>query len=119
MRLKPLEELGRLVAFQSTHPRGVRRRPRLLRGQGSRHFNPRTREGCDKMTDFRPMTLKHFNPRTREGCDAHRVEPFQGTSDFNPRTREGCDFRRAVEGGAQRISIHAPARGATPSNQAQ
>ena len=35
---------------------------------------------------------KHFNPRTREGCDSLGALPLSSYSDFNPRTREGCDL---------------------------
>ena len=33
---------------------------------------------------------------------------------FNPHTREGCDVQRVELGAISRVSIHAPARGATP-----
>ena len=124
-------------AFQSTHPRGVRRTsPRLASDIGI-YFNPRTREGCDlyfgttisRSLDFNPRTREgcddrpyrgtirrmDFNPRTREGCD-----PLAGSRwprlrpDFNPRTREGCDVHKGMQMlGLRVISIHAPARGAT------
>ena len=32
-----------------------------------------------------------FNPRTREGCDKVSFLLFGCHPDFNPRTREGCD----------------------------
>ncbi len=32
-------------------------------------FNPRTREGCDRLRHHPPQVLLGFNPRTREGCD--------------------------------------------------
>ncbi len=86
------------------------------------HFNPRTRTGCD--------------PRTRTGCDDNLWVSGARHPDFNPRTRTGCDQRRyrqlssafsfqsthphgvrRYQSGcgqsALRISIHAPARGAT------
>ena len=59
-------------------------------------------------------TLENFNPRTREGCDYVVLLNMKWLIYFNPRTREGCDvdnvdlFLRH-----RRISIHAPARGAT------
>ena len=35
------------------------------------------------------------------------------TQDFNPRTRTGCDMANGIWDEARKISIHAPARGAT------
>ena len=58
---------------------------------------------------------RHFNPRTREGCDAASIyDNAIKWADFNPRTREGCDMNLFAI--AQRkidISIHAPVKGAT------
>ena len=39
--------LSAMVAFQSTHPRGVRPAPRCPPHTAAPCFNPRTREGCD------------------------------------------------------------------------
>ena len=58
------------ILFQSTHPRGVRRGHRDG-GRGRQPcFNPRTRAGCDALnrTDEIPI-FSGFNPRTRAGCD--------------------------------------------------
>ena len=57
-----------------------------------------------------------FNPRTREGCDLWGVgNDKRITLGFNPRTREGCDLEgQAGLLGKVLVSIHAPARGATP-----
>ena len=78
------------------------------------YFNPRTREGCDKLIVHKIKAHGNFNPRTREGCDSpnnrmaplHKVisihAPARGATFsgrlllfcllyFNPRTREGCD----------------------------
>ena len=101
-------------AFQSTHPRGVRRemipiwedsthisihapargatRTSTSLGRLRPYFNPRTREGCDYAGGLRnPQVSGDFNPRTREGCDSRRSIYQEFISDFNPRTREGCD----------------------------
>ena len=54
-----------------------------------------------------------FNPRSREGSDGM---VFPATSDmiyFNPRSREGSDVRKIYGRGHGKISIHAPAKGAT------
>ena len=77
-------------------------------------FNPRAREGRDDTSE--PVNRRNdcFNPRAREGRDpasSHLVPP-QG---FNPRAREGRDLLPLlISYRAQIVSIHAPARGATP-----
>jgi len=59
-------------------------------------------------------TYWYFNPRTREGCDLQTFLPQAFGFDFNPRTREGCDKKgNSVGTRTQKISIHAPAKGAT------
>ena len=56
-----------------------------------------------------------FNPRTREGCDTGRATKRWEAACFNPRTREGCDENVHEEADFDYlVSIHAPARGATP-----
>ena len=99
-------------------------------------FNPRAREGRDGSD---PDGLKRdgvsihapargatgtiralgsptrcFNPRAREGRDIAPTSPCAITSSFNPRAREGRDQLRRVEIERGGVSIHAPARGATP-----
>jgi hypothetical protein len=58
-----------------------------------------------------------FNPRAREGRDFRRLrcaDPECGR--FNPRAREGRDKdSNSGELKEETVSIHAPARGATPS----
>ncbi len=60
-----------------------------------------------------------FNPRSREGSDNHaaNVSQFiQNLPCFNPRSREGSDGKSGkadAEMPCPRVSIHAPARGAT------
>ena len=83
-------DIAYAVMFQSTHPRGVRRRSTADSGAAS-----------------------YFNPRTREGCDSDFPEVRQKQVSFNPRTREGCDTYFDVHKWNNIVSIHAPARGAT------
>ena len=78
--------------FQSTHPRGVR---------------PSLRSPLSIMASF--------NPRTRVGCDRGLPCPVSARPCFNPRTRVGCDRQNAWASICQRVSIHAPAWGATVS----
>ena len=123
-------------AFQSTHPRGVRRGHAHSR-RSCIDFNPRTREGCD-MIGFKfkgrhssisihapargatPATSlilwrrSDFNPRTREGCDARREAAVKNDAAFQSTHPRGVRLGRDVYFVAfVLISIHAPARGAT------
>ena len=55
-----------------------------------------------------------FNPRSREGSDCVVEYLLEIQDSFNPRSREGSDkfFFVSIHVPA-RVSIHAPARGAT------
>ena len=78
------------TVFQSTLPRGERRAmPRQTRLTS--YFNPRSREGSDEVSAIGFSLLTDFNPRSREGSDTYRFDVYKRL----------------------RISIHAPARGAT------
>ena len=77
--------------FQSTLPRGERRYIRNNR-RYFRNFNPRSHEGSDLYSGPQEFRKIHFNPRSHEGSD-NLVHNFNKYSD--------------------RISIHAPTRGAT------
>ena len=77
-------------------------------------FNPRTREGCDlSITSTKSVFSADFNPRTREGCDRCRLNRrrlHRGFQSTHPRgVRPVKDLLPIVV----KISIHAPARGAT------
>ena len=57
-----------------------------------------------------------FNPRTRMGCDWLQGYHLSGSWRFNPRTRMGCDQEAHCQYlRRNRVSIHAPAWGATVS----
>ena len=100
------------------------------------HFNPRSREGSDccmsptfqrsKISIHAPAKgatqmavpflyrQRHFNPRSREGSDATSACAVYGMRYFNPRSREGSDISELhFPRNLLRISIHAPAKGAT------
>ena len=77
--------------FQSTRPRWARREG-VGMGTASTDFNPRARDGRDTIP-LPSLTLR---------------------SDFNPRARDGRDSRVMPILLLSRISIHAPAMGATP-----
>ena len=60
----------------------------------------------------------YFNPRSREGSDWIRPGVLAMVLDFNPRSREGSDSGEAtIDWYPADISIHAPARGATPEKR--
>jgi len=105
-------------------------RPGLRRG-----FNPRPRTGGDRgwgvskqqqevsihapargatwRAQTAPGSSPCFNPRPRTGGDGSAWRSPAGPTRFNPRPRTGGDDRpQAAEPGG-RVSIHAPARGAT------
>ncbi len=54
-----------------------------------------------------------FNPRPREGGDLNEVASTHLARSFNPRPREGGDIDKQKAEQRKRVSIHAPARGAT------
>ena len=54
-----------------------------------------------------------FNPRAREGRDGDITSVVTPEQRFNPRAREGRDFPSTPYLRPCRVSIHAPARGAT------
>ena len=59
------------------------------------------------------MELIDFNPRSREGSDRVEKESRRRMCYFNPRSREGSDYVVRLWCHEYAISIHAPARGAT------
>ena len=80
-----------LEAFQSTHPRGVRRKAQhhhVARGDVSIHAPA---WGATTRDSGMAVALLRFNPRTRVGCDPPQGRPFPPRCSFNPRTRVGCD----------------------------
>ena len=81
-----------VTIFQSTLPRGERRRPVRPAVSYSGHFNPRSHEGSDYPLQTFRHKATYFNPRSHEGSDDFHCVP---------------KYRRC------HISIHAPTRGAT------
>ena len=78
--------------FQSTLPQGERQFWRYYK-RNYWNFNPRSRKGSDNTIRCITIFIRNFNPRSRKGSD------YEETS-------KALDCRY--------ISIHAPARGATP-----
>ena len=79
------------LSFQSTRPRGARRTVGSI-GQSDPRFNPRAREGRDRL----------YRPRRHEGAEVSIHAPARGATQ-----RRGHLSARGT------VSIHAPARGAT------
>ena len=120
--------------FQSTHPHGVRRCADSCQSR-RRSFNPRTRMGCDikhclamyrlyRFQSTHPHGVrliippKYINRLVFQSTHPHGVRPQAlrhetTTGCFNPRTRMGCDLRKAQALQKLKVSIHAPAWGAT------
>ena len=83
-------------------------------GSHVKDFNPRSREGSDRKEPARSCCPHHFNPRSREGSDAWSQMAAPSYRDFNPRSREGSDTpTQQTDFQVTKISIHAPAKGAT------
>ena len=101
-----------------------------------RNFNPRARAGRDAVrfvTKKKHLMISihapargatenqlsyvaqstHFNPRARAGRDLKLRPKCLRSQYFNPRARAGRDLKRGSNPAILRISIHAPARGAT------
>ena len=110
--------LGRLVKFQSTHPRGVRLLAYYKRLKKVINFNPRTHVGCDSLCQTWKEYATDFNPRTHVGCDGNsKISKFSRVY-FNPRTHVGCDALKCeIKKFPLLISIHAPTWGATLTNK--
>ena len=123
------------LKFQSTRPRGARRRcsrPPILptvfqstRPRGARQSIPKALSQPLKFQSTRPRGARQektdyiasgfgFNPRAREGRDKEHGLYLLRFHSFNPRAREGRDMDRGRKRGrCDSVSIHAPARGAT------
>ncbi len=67
------------------------------------------------MSRREPLRINSFNPRSRTGSDSdlrHSLS-VSDSKGFNPRSRTGSDRITGDEWNQIRVSIHAPARGAT------
>ena len=104
------------LLFQSTLPRGERLNWTILKSTLF-DFNPRSREGSDiqLLTERRNQILFQSTLPRGERQSGH------GGMDrniyFNPRSREGSDQVETPKETVKKISIHAPARGATVMDQ--
>ena len=103
----------RALRFQSAPPHGGRRDPGRLSGPGQ---SVSIRAPARGATSWLATSLMpSFNPRPRTGGDSlDSCSSSTASTRFNPRPRTGGDrgWRRA-RGCGDRVSIRAPARGAT------
>ena len=81
---------GRHRQFQSTPPRGWRHH-RRAHGNDSGHFNPLHREGGDLVGGASILPVRDFNPLHREGGDWMCQTRWTRNLYFNPLHREGGD----------------------------
>ena len=81
------------------------------------HFNPRSREGSDnEILQRRTYRDKFQSTLPRRERQIFTVLVKRCKPNFNPRSREGSDeLPGKMRIGSLRISIHAPAKGATDS----
>ena len=101
--------------FQSTHPRGVRRKGAFPQPPTLPRFNPRTRVGCDQEAMAARDEGQDVSIHAPAwGATGWSLPPARKTASFNPRTRVGCDLLHGCFAAhAGLVSIHAPAWGAT------
>ncbi len=105
------------LSFQSTRPRGARPKPAPSASRLSWCFNPRAREGRDALSSAgSPSETSFQSTRPRGARPAAMRERSRNAWCFNPRAREGRDPGRELATIRIDVSIHAPARGATPCN---
>ena len=84
----------------------------------SQRFNPRARAGRDRSRRKVRAAASRFNPRARAGRDFIQVTSFAWPEKFQSTCPRGA--RRGRRGGRWqlvRVSIHAPARGATSARR--
>ena len=116
MRLQSLTTFVAILLFQSTHPRGVRLNIKLF-GIPTRWISIHApARGATVILPgiFAPACL--FQSTHPRGVRQKQLPPLKVChKNFNPRTREGCDiFNISMVANINDISIHTPARGATP-----
>ena len=76
-------------------------------------FNPRSREGSDNRTTKQIFTNRNFNPRSREGSDVIKDKLTKSGKISIHAPAKGATFNRRRTIMFDVISIHAPAKGAT------
>ena len=77
-------------------------------------FNSRSRMGSDLSVSSSIIVRTGFNSRSRMGSDALFLADVKKKRSFNSRSRMGSDKEWSARQARGRVSIHAPAWGATP-----
>ena len=98
--------------FQSTRPRGARQGSSTSTSSSSMFQSTRPR-GARPLPRDRFSLDSSFNPRARAGRDSILTTRSCSHSSFNPRARAGRDPKAVRIALTSKVSIHAPARGAT------
>ena len=106
-----------ILVFQSTRPRGARRHAGKHHPQSKRVSIHTPARGATAVARARPMVALCFNPRAREGrddCVVYLEAPLARFQSTRPRgARQVFPWLSLF---LVRVSIHAPARGATLSH---
>ena len=76
-------------------------------------FNPRSHERSDESGKYSCESCKYFNPRSHERSDNKYYNIVLVYYYFNPRSHERSDCGVIDNWRLNKISIHAPTRGAT------
>jgi len=99
--------------FQSTRPRGARRKSvEQVQALVTVSIHAPAR-GATRLLRFCSRAEASFNPRARAGRDSSTFMYGKLLDSFNPRARAGRDKEKEHEVQTKQVSIHAPARGAT------
>ena len=118
VRRKRVFHLRAFAVFQSTHPRGVRHltsSPTFCRDLVSIHAPA---WGATPSSCPWPWPLSGFNPRTRVGCDMRWMISASGRPEFQSTHPRGVRLKPpTIPPMALRVSIHAPAWGATQASR--
>jgi len=102
-----------IETFQSTRPHGARHAQfQLLFGGLAVSIHAPAR-GATYAQALHRVMASCFNPRARTGRDVNATRARIKSLSFNPRARTGRDCALVAALDGQRVSIHAPARGAT------
>ena len=103
------------MKFQSTRPRGARHSLLTDEFQEAMFQSTRPRGARRAFSSIKNPSCS-FNPRAREGRDISGADDDPRLRCFNPRAREGRDEKTRFFLQPCLVSIHAPARGATPDD---
>ena len=100
--------------FQSTLPHGERQSARVV-SSGTSWFQSTLPHGERRCAPSLPTPISCFNPRSHTGSDRFRADHLIGYREFQSTLPHGERHRHHhLVQFVERVSIHAPTRGATP-----